>query len=400
MRSARVWLSVLVVAAVIAGGWWMTTYDASVGDRPAMEEGTNASAASGHGLPKTISSARIFFSGHSLLDNPMPDFVADIARSQGQEIAWNQQNIIGSLIRARTEGEGGWAGYRQGKNRSGTGMDVLQELRSPQTLPPGERYDTLIITERHDILWSALHENTVGFLRHFHDRFIEGNAEGRTFFYQTWLDIDKANPGHWIAYERNAVVAWECVASKVNLTLEAEGRADRIAVIPGGAALSVLVEDILADRIRGISGPPAQRLDAIFSDTVHLTPLGAYFLAAVHYASVYGRTPVGAAGPPGAHPETVRDLQEVAWRQVSDYFSRSGQASRSMAQCRQRAADLCPTFWEVVTAANPETGWRRALAPVLRARKIRECRNVFSDPEAERNPFVWPDPRFKPLPPP
>jgi hypothetical protein len=88
------------------------------------------------------SSARTFFSGHSLLDNPLPDFVAGIAEAEGQSVHWNQQIVIGSPIRVRTWGSGDWSGYRQGKNRSGSDMDVVTELRSPRTLGAGERYDT------------------------------------------------------------------------------------------------------------------------------------------------------------------------------------------------------------------------------------------------------------------
>ena len=45
-----------------------------------------------------------------------------------------------------------WPGYRTGKNKTGQDMDVIAELLAPQTLGPGEQYDTLVITERHDIL--------------------------------------------------------------------------------------------------------------------------------------------------------------------------------------------------------------------------------------------------------
>jgi hypothetical protein len=342
-------------------------------------------------LPGALSRARIFFSGHSLLDNPLPDFVVEIARSQGQDIGWNQQNVSGSLLRTRTWGEGEWAGYGQGKNRSGTGMDVLQELRSPSTLGPGERYDTLLITERHDILWTLLHENTVGYLRHFHDRFIEGNPEGRTYFSHTWLDIDKARPAAWIAYEKSALAAWECAAARVNLALEAEGRSDRVVPLPGGAALVSLVEQVLAGRVRGLQGSQQERLDALFIDNVHLTPLGMYFMAAVHYAAVFRRSPVGAAGPAGVSPDTVEDLQTLAWRSLGSYYAQP--RSRSMDECRQRLSqDVCPGFWAMTAASHPLPIWKQLLAPVVHARRVSACRRVLDDARAEGNPFRWPDP--------
>ncbi len=335
---------------------------------------TVASAAAGTGLASPASSARIFFSGHSLLDNPMPDFVAEIAQSQGQELEWNQQNVEGSPIRLRTWGDGNWAGYRQGKNRVGHGLEVIQELRSPRTLSPGARYDTLIITERHDLIGSVQWEDSVGFLRHFHDRIIEGNPQGRTYLYHTWLDLDKANPAPWIDYEKKALVAWECVASRVNLSLQAEGRSDRVVPLPGGAALVDLVERMNAGQVRGITGSTPQKLDALFRDDVHLTPLGAYYLAAVHYASVYRRSPVGAAGPPGAHPDTVRDLQTIAWNFTRAYYEQPAPGTRTMAECREHIAqDVCPGFWSLLG----EPG------------KASDCRNLFGNASSFGNPFVW-----------
>ena len=332
------------------------------------------SASAGTGPTERGAGARIFFSGHSLLDNPMPDFVAEIARSQGHEIEWNQQNIVGSPLRVRTWGDGAWAGYRQGKNRAGSGMDVIEELREPKTLSPGARYDTLIITERHDLIGSVQWEDSIGFLRHFHDRFIDGNPQGRTYFYHTWLDIDKAAPAAWIAYEKNALVAWECVASRVNLSLQADGRPDRVVPLPGGAALVELVERIDAGRVRGLSGSTRQKLDAIFSDDVHLTPLGAYFLAVVHYASVFRRSPVGAAGPPGAPPDTVEDLQTIAWDFSRAYYAQPDPGMRSMAECREHIAeDVCPGFWSL--KGEPE--------------RSSDCENLFGSASSFGNPFVW-----------
>lgn len=72
-------------------------------------------------------------------------------------------------------------------------------------------------------------------------------------FINGWLDLDKTAPDAWITHEKNALVAWERVASKVNLTLEAEGRADCVATLPAGAALVDLVERILKDEVKGSS---------------------------------------------------------------------------------------------------------------------------------------------------
>src|SRR5262245_23560499 len=93
-----------------------------------------------------------FFSGHSLLDNPMPDWVELIAQSRGDSLGWEEQIVLGSPIRVRTRGDdpdaSSWPGFSLGKSKSGKGIDVLAELKSPTALSHGEKYERLLITER------------------------------------------------------------------------------------------------------------------------------------------------------------------------------------------------------------------------------------------------------------
>lgn len=325
----------------------------------------------------------MFFSGHSLTDNPIPDFVAQIAQSLGHDFGFNEQIGIGSTIKYRTGTPPAWEGYRRGKNREGSGMNVIEELKSPKTLGAGDKYDVLFITERHDILGTIEWEDTTRGLRHFHDRLIDGSPTATTLFTQTWLDIDKDNPSIWIAHEKTAHYAWECVANKVNLTLAAQGRADRVVAQPGGAALVDLVEKVIAGQVRGLTGTTKQRLDALFSDNVHPTRLGSYYLAAVHYATIFRRSPVGAAVPMDVPAEPVADLQRIAWEFVNAYYSGAKAAEHTMSECRNLIAEtVCPTFWTIQKRADQIPG----------------CKNLFSNAAATGNPFRWPDPALMPLP--
>lgn len=290
--------------------------------------------------------ARIFFSGHSLTDNPLPEDVAAIAQSLGTSARWNQQNIPGSPIAARTRGSGGWSGYSAGKNREGQGMNVVEELRRPRTLG-GERYDTLVITERHDLVGPLIFEDSVRVLRHVHERLIEGNPQATTYFYESWLDVsDKNDPRAWITYERAASPAWQCMATRINRSLAAEGRSDRIRSLPAGAALADLVER--ATQGEGLPGITASSVkgtvDRLFEDNVHLTRMGSYYMALVSYATIYGRSPVGAWAPSGVSKEQAASLQNVAWRHVSS--NQDKLQSNNLGQCRAlMQASFCGTFW-------------------------------------------------------
>ncbi len=332
-----------------------------------------------------LSRARVLFSGHSLSDNPLSDYFHALAQSRGKDNDWQQQIVIGSPLRVRTWGSGNWGGYRQGKNRSGQNMNILSELANPQTIGAGERYTHLVVTDRHDIGEVIRWENAVGYLRHYHDRLIAANGAAHTYYYQTWLELDKSNPQPWIDYERQALGAWECAASKVNLTLEAAGRPDRVTMLPGGAALVHLVEAMRDNQVAGISGTTNQKLSQIFSDDVHLTNLGMYFMAAVQYAAVYRSSPVGAPAPSGLNAATVADLQEIAWTFVTNYYAQPDAGTRTMASCRSLMQGVCQGYW---TLRN-NTG------------NIAGCQSFFNNPTPQQNngnPFVWPDPFFQPLP--
>lgn len=331
--------------------------------------------------PRT--SAQVFISGHSLTDDPLASDLVEIATKRGDRIVYNEQIVLGSPIRYRTRGEtsNGWTGYSLGKNRDGSsGLNVVSELRNPQTIGSGQRYDTLVLTENHSSLGMIQWENTVGFARHFHDRLIEGNPAGRTFFYNSWLDVNKNNPANWIDHEKKAVVAWECVTSKINLSLAAAGRQDRVLNLPVGAALVNLVERAVAGQVPGIVGSTPQRLDMLFSDNVHLTPLGVYFVALVNYAGIYGKAPTGITPPAGMNAATTAELQQIAWSFINAYYSRPNPGMRDMASCRTEIAQkVCPSYWTL----KGDTG------------NISDCQNFFGNGDGI---FRWPDPSFVAFP--
>lgn len=295
--------------------------------------------------------ANVLFSGHSLLDNPVPDWVDAIASARGDTLGWEQQNVIGSPLRVRTRGDGqtGWGGYGLGKNRVGSNRDLLAELATPSTIPAGQRYDSLLVTERHDPLETVRWENTVGYLRHFHDRLAAHQGDARTYFYQVWPDIDKDAPAPWITYQTTELLLWECIVGKVNLTLEAESRPKNVVVVPGSVALARLVSAALADEVPGVSGTPRQKLDAIFSDNVHLTAIGQYFIAAVHYASLFGKPPAGADAADQVASPTAAFLEGLAWTAVTEYAGAGDPAgARPMSECRARiASEVCPAFYAI-----------------------------------------------------
>jgi hypothetical protein len=303
-------------------------------------------------VPEQRAKVRAFYSGHSLTDG-IPEAIAAFTPSlitlqKPGDFDYEFQSIGGSLIRWRSAGldpsnPGG--GYQTGKNRRGENMDVLAELRAPATIAQGEKYNVLVITERHDLPWTIEHEQTAALLEEYVRHFQAANPDGDALLYHGWLELNGGPVADWIDYERDALPLWECVVSAVNHGLKG---ASQVRVLPGATALTDLVESMMKGEAPGVAGSEREKLALIFSDQVHLTPAGIYFMALVHYAALFGVSPEGASAPDGVSPDLAQHMQRIAWRHVSNYAKRAGNASeRELAWCNDYAADvMCPRYYQ------------------------------------------------------
>lgn len=322
---------------------------------------------------------RVFISGHSLVDQPLPSSLASIAASLGTPIQWNRQYMVGSSLRQRARGAKapadatGWDGYRQGYNRDTENLDVLAEWRAPKTVTGGA-YNSLLITEQHGLLGTLIWNDTVRYLRHHHDGFIAGNAQGRTWFYESWLTLNDSNdPRRWIAYERAASPIWQCLATRINTSLAAEGRSDRIEPLAAGVALARLVElAIVENGVPGVSaGGVRETVERILSDNVHLTALGSYYVSLVTYASMFQRSPVGAWAPDGVSPIAAKSLQDIAWDSVQQ--ERRDRRLLTLDECQsQMQRTFIATYWAYVRDSywQSELGTLHAWARWIRHRTV------------------------------
>lgn len=305
-------------------------------------------------------SMNLFISGHSLTDQPIPDHLEAIADSLRTSLAWNRQYVVGSSIMARSRGKdlqsAIWSGYRSGFNKSGQGLDVVAELRNPQTIK-GAKYDVLLITEQHGLLDTLSWNDTVRYLRHFHDRLIDGNPQGSTYFYESWISLnDKNDPRRWIAYERAASPIWQCIATRINSSLALEGRADRIMSLPAGLALASLIETAISPQgIPGISlSTVRETVDSFIKDDVHLTELGSYYIALVSYSFTFGRSATGAWHPSSVSEIQTQALQRKAWEFISNYSNTNVPLTLQECQTELRASFI-GTYWTYVR----DTYWLR-----------------------------------------
>ena len=335
--------------------------------------------------------AGVFISGHSLTDQPLPDQLAAVAQSLGTPFEWNRHYMVGSSILARSIGDpaeqGSFAGYRRGANRYGEGMDVEAELRQPRTIAGG-RYDAMVITEQNGVLGGLVWNDSVRCLRDYHDQFIAGNPQGVTYFYESWLSVsDMSDPRRWIEYERAASPIWQAIVTRINVSLQAEGRADRIISLPAGIALAALVERAVSPSgVPGLSqGSVAQTLAQLFSDEVHLTELGSYYMALVTYCALYRRDPARAWAPADCPAPLAADLQRFAWEFISTYYA--AYSPMSLVEARARIlGGFNAMYWRYVRDVHFRRDYGVARA-IMKSTRLRiEGIYTFSRRDG-RNPF-------------
>jgi 4'-phosphopantetheinyl transferase EntD len=333
---------------------------------------------------------RAFYSGHSLSEG-VPEVVERIARSLGHRLDFEAQILGYSLLRQRTKGEvssaSEWAGYRAGQNRGSAGLDVAEELRQPRRLSPGDKYDVLVVTERHDLPAIARKERTAFYLTEMAKHLLTGKPDAEVLLYHTWLHVDPDAPWPWIDYERAVLPMWECIASRANLKLPARGDIARVRVLPGGAALAELAATLWDGKVPGVAGKaPGERVRLLFSDNVHMSDIGRYFIALVHYAVLFGHSPEGAAIPAAIAPETGRYMQTLAWQYAVSYGQRANAAvRRDMATCRDLMQnEICPAFAALQSKGVP------GLAKLRRLFDTYRCRREYADADDAENPFASP----------
>lgn len=299
----------------------------------------------------------VFFSGHSLININSPTMFAQLSERDGRAVRYQLQMGIGSPMSIRL------ACPRSGQQADGNDIafDVLTELRRPGA------YDTLILTERHDIVTTILYEASTSMARRFRDAIREGNPSARTFLFESWFNIDHAQPEAFRARQARELVAWQCIASKVN---ESRGEFAPMLVVPAGQAISEFVGDVVAGRAPGM-----RRLSDVFVDNVHLTDNANYLIALIHYGVVHQRSPVGlphdglrvlSGSPPRLAPETAAYLQALAARTVERTFAEAALSQRSDAECARLIVEPCSALLGAGSydCRQIVDAWRNVSAPV------------------------------------
>ncbi|WP_452221968.1 T9SS type A sorting domain-containing protein [Lacinutrix salivirga] len=263
-----------------------------------------------------------FYVGHSLVNFDMPLMVQALANDAGKTSFFDQQITNGATLQAN---------YNNAASAQGT----------PYTTAfPSGNFNTLVITEaiplQNHLTWS----DTYTYANNFYN-YAKNNNNGtplRFYIYETWHCINSGLPAGcdydnsansntlWQPRLQADFSLWSGIVTDVR---NQNPNNDEIWMIPAGQAFYNLAAEIDAGNLPGITS-----FTDLFTDDIHLTNAGNYFIACVMYASIYRESPVGLttsinnqwntpyANMPTSNQATI--MQQVAWNTVSNLSSWTG----------------------------------------------------------------------------
>ncbi len=261
---------------------------------------------------------KTFFLGHSLINFNVPNMVQKLSTA-GSNIFSYQVNI-------------------------GNGANLQYHYTNP-TSGQGDRWDTtldnggfnhFIFTEavplQGHLTWSKTYRYADTLCTYAHTY----NPNIEFYVYETWHCTKSGNgsttgiggapcdwdPGSTVPWRTRLTAdlsLWESIADSL-----ATKFTSKVNVIPAGQALARLSDSIDAGKVPGLDS-----IEQLFTDDIHLSNTGNYFIACVMYSVIHGISPYGLPNqltdPWGSlytnHPTAVQALimQEIAYNTVCNY---------------------------------------------------------------------------------
>lgn len=307
----RLVLLILVGVLVLAAGVWWVWFKPRL-PAPEVIEATYAKP-----VPAPQGPMRVFFLGHSLVNQDMPAMLAQLApKGHG----YNSQLGWGTPMRAHWEKDVEILGFDESNAQPGVFRDAKQAIGS------GE-YDAVVLTEMVELSDAIKYHDSVKYLGLWADLAHSGNPDAPIYLYETWHWL--TDPKGWeVRLQQDLADLWE---NRLLLADLARNPDRPVHVIPAGQVLLNFMTAVRkAGGVEGVAGPqdlfgldPEGKLDPI-----HMGDLGNYLVALTHYAVLYQKSPVGlphellkADGTPAKAPsaEAARLMQQVVWDTVTAY---------------------------------------------------------------------------------
>lgn len=248
-----------------------------------------------------------------------------------------------------------WANSGTAQGYQASTVDSRVELASGN-------YDVFVMTE--GVPWDPILSDFHAFADSFHTAALNGNPSVQTYLYESWNCLNTGLPTGcmydngdtilWADRIRADLPTWESVADSLDLK---HPGANSVRIVPGGQAFANLKDSIDAGRVPGISDVFTE----FFLDDIHPNDTGFYFVALVHFATIYQIDPRGLPsqtfsewGVPFANipADLANKLQEIAWHTVCGY-------PRSGVNCNLTSISASEFAESTSIYPNPSRGWLR-----------------------------------------
>jgi hypothetical protein len=259
--------------------------------------------------------------GHSLVGRDMPAMLAQLSgHDHASQLGW------GASLRQHWEPAEPVPGFDE---------ENAHPAHRPAHVALGSgTYDAVVLTEMVEIRDAIRYHDSAFYLAKWARLVQAANPDARVYLYETWHRLDDAE-GWLNRIDLDLNRYWRAILKGAM----AQDGVGVIRLIPAGQAMAALVRRIDQSPIDGLS-----RREDLFArnpdgtqDTIHLNDLGAYFVALVHYATLYHKSPVGlshrlrradgsAADAPSEAAAAL--MQEVAWQVVRGYAATGVRAER------------------------------------------------------------------------
>ncbi len=254
---------------------------------------------------------KTFFLGHSLVNFDMPNMVNKLSIAGAKAFSYNVNIINGAPLV-----------YHWNNPTSGQGSPWKT------TLPQGG-LEHFIVTEAVPLLGHLQYSNTYRIADSLYQFAKLQNPNIKYYIYETWHCNTTGTPAGcpwdnddallWRQRLTADLPKWEGIADSMNLIYP-----DDMLVIPAGQALARLSDNIIANAVPGFTST-----NQLFSDDIHLTNIGNYFIASLIYGVIHKVSPVGLPNqltdvwgvPYAVYPTNAQAqvLQRIAWETLCFY---------------------------------------------------------------------------------
>jgi hypothetical protein len=273
-------------------------------------------------LPAFAQHQQVFYVGHSLSDQ-IPDMCKSLSEDHAlASMDWRYQWIPGAPLR--------WQWQRWAANDYDPAPPHYYGFYHPQQGLPSAQFDVLVLTEsvpRTYAPWGI--EETYLYADSLYMFATQYRPDIRVFLYEVWHCLKSGTPtgcdwdtdaSPWRQRLDDDLPMWESAVEYLNQKYQPE---IPVCLIPAGQGLARLHDAITAGTVPGL-----QSIEELFSDDIHLTDQGKYFVACIHFAMIHNTSPMGLTNQTqvwwggdfnAPSPALATRMQEIALETVQEY---------------------------------------------------------------------------------